>query len=128
MPLSLQAMRGVHLAALPMACRHGIFDGLFFLTRQTLVDYGVSSPAVQFGASAAVGSAGNLVFDIWKTRSSVRAPERTTLLSVAQSLSPSSFGRQLVVKAAELGGNWFVTGLFVSVSLFLATKSETSSG
>ncbi len=49
MPAALSTLRGLHVAAVPMMLRHGVFDGTFFFTRQILVDRGNNSPALLFG-------------------------------------------------------------------------------
>jgi hypothetical protein len=104
--------RPVYLASLwPMMWRHALFDGTFFATNACLYD---RSYATQFGVSALAASTVNLTHDVWKTQFIQALPSRLRWMTVIQGLTLKSFQQQLVIKAADLGFNWWVTGLLFS--------------
>jgi hypothetical protein len=99
----------VYCASLwPMMWRHALFDGTFFATSACLYD---RSYATQFGVSALAASTVNLTHDVWKTQFIRALPARVRWMTVIQGLTLKSFKQQLVIKAADLGFNWWVTGL-----------------
>ena len=111
----------------PMMWRHALFDGTFFAT-STLMDSSEQysfSYATQFGLSALAASAVNLTHDLWKTQYIRALPRRLKWVTVVQSLSRKSFRQQLVVKAADLGFNWWVTGLLYAY-LFVNNHNRSS--
>ncbi|CAB9519138.1 expressed unknown protein [Seminavis robusta] len=92
----------------PMMWRHALFDGTFFATTSLLQEY---SYATQFGVSALAASTVNLTHDVWKTQFIRALPKRVRWITVVQGMTSTCFRQQLVVKAADLGFNWWVTGL-----------------
>jgi hypothetical protein len=92
----------------PMMWRHALFDGTFFATSTLLHD---SSYATQFGISALAASTVNLTHDLWKTQFIQALPQRMKWLTVVRGLNFASFQQQLIMKATDLGFNWWVTGL-----------------
>lgn len=117
----------------PMAWRHALFDGTFFascaLLQQQGKDYHFSY-AMQFGISALAASTVNLTHDVWKTQFIQALPCVSSPLeqqnqrqreqqqqrpikwiTVVRSLTVTSFRQQLLVKAIDLGFNWWATGL-----------------
>lgn len=110
-PMSLRLYRA---SLWPMMWRHGLFDGTFFATSTLLED---CSYATQFGVSALAASTVNLTHDLWKTQFIRALPQRLRWITVVQGLTPTSFQQQLLVKASDLGINWWLTGLLYA-SLF----------
>ena len=110
----------------PMMWRHALFDGTFFATSSLLETNYSLSHATQFGLSALVASTVNLSHDVWKTQYIKALPKRLQWLTVVRSLSWASFRQQLAVKGADLGFNWWLTGLLYGY-LFVSS-SHCSSG
>lgn len=126
--MSLTGLQGVRVAILPMMLRHGVFDGTFFATKEaaSLADPTLSQASL-FALSAVTASATNILFDVWKTRACAAFPSNVSLFSLVQEVgkSPTTYCTQLAVKGMELSGNWFLTGLCVSMVLGLTLNTET---
>jgi len=94
----------------PMVCRHGIFDGIFFGVTAVIAPYSESS-GIRFAAAAATASFANLLWDVWKTQQMQEYPKRISFRQIVRPLTWRGFLAQYIVKGVDLTANWFAVGV-----------------